>query len=393
MLAQPHPLQEARLAALRTYAILDTPAEKHFDDVVKLASQICETPMSFVSFVDAGRHWFKARKGLDAQDAPLEASVCSHAILQNDIMIVPDTRLDPRTADNPLTTEGFGDGRRMLFYAGARIDNPDGLPLGALCVIDTRPRHLTELQKSALAMLARNVEKQLDLRLALRREAEARAQLEQTSRSLQASLAAQKVLTREIDHRVKNSLAMVAAMVRMQGARAVAPEARSALSQASQRIAAIASLHQELYETGGLETVKLSHFMVRVGELLSQSLPDNVRLDIDVEDVALRYVKASAIASIVNEFAANSTKHAFPDGRDGVVSIRGKVENGRYRVDLADDGIGEAAPSVRANVAGAESSGLGRRLIAAAMTQLEAVRATPSEGPGARLSFTFPTPP
>ena len=390
MLAPLHSRHEARIAALRDYAILDTPSEKDFDDVVKLASVICDAPISLISLVDVDRQWFKAREGIDATQTPMEMSVCSDAILQDEMLIVPDTRLDARTLDNPLTTDGLGDGRKMLFYAGARLDTPEGLPLGTLCVLDTKPRELNDVQKLALTTLARNVEKQLDLRLALRGEAQARARLEQTSRSLESALAAQTVLTREIDHRVKNSLAMVAAMVRMQGARAAAPEAKDVLAQAAQRIVAIASLHQELYETGDFETVSLKHFVARVAALLAQSLPDNVRVDADVEDMALRYAKASAIASIVNEFATNSTKHAFPHGEGGVVTLRGRVDGERYRVDLADNGVGESCLEAKTKAPLGGSSGLGRRLIAAAMVQLDGEYVTPPEGRGARLSFTFP---
>lgn len=378
MLAPLHPDQSARVAALRASALLDTPREDEFDDLVRLASAICDAPISLISFVDADRQWFKAKLGVDAEQTPLEMSVCSHAILQQDLFVVPDTTRDPRTADNPLTVDGFEDGRKMRFYAGAPLVDSKGLPLGTLCVLDTRPRDLTSHQKDALRTLARAVMQLIDLRLALRREASA--------------LEAQKTLLAEIDHRVKNSLAMVAALLRMQGSRARSEEVREALTQAAQRVGAVATLHQELYAGGSFESVSLEHFLKRVGALLGQSLPDNVRVVVDVETVETHYAQASAIASIVNEFAANSAKHAFPDGRGGEVSVRGRATQGAYRIDLADDGVGPQAAPIAAGDARAAPSTLGRRLMQAAMAQLGAVEVDPPPGAGARLSFTFPLP-
>lgn len=388
-----HPQQDVRVRALRESAILDTPREAEFDDLVRLASAICDAPISLISLVDVDRQWFKAKVGVDVDETPLELSVCSHAILQDDLFVVSDTTLDPRTADNPLTVHGLEDGRKMRFYAGAPLIDSNGLPLGTLCVLDTRPRQLADHQKDALRTLARAVMQQIDLRLALRREASARTALEKARLSLEAALDAQKTLLAEIDHRVKNSLAMVAALLRMQGARAASEETREALGQAAQRVGAVATLHQEIYAGGSFDRVSLADFVNRVGALLDQSLPDTVRIVVDVEPVETLYAQASAIASIINEFAANSAKHAFPDGRSGVVAVRGRTTDEGYRIDLEDDGVGLQTHAEGADATKALSSGLGRRLIKAAMAQLGAADVEPAPGQGARLSFIFPLPP
>lgn len=153
--------ETARLAALEELEILDTLPEQAYDDITFLASQLCETPVSLISFVDADRQWFKSRVGLDATETDRELAFCAHAILEpNDLMIVPDARQDSRFADNPLVTRDPS----IRFYAGAPLLTPAGHALGTLCVIDTEPRQLTVNQRRALRALSRQVMAQLDLR-------------------------------------------------------------------------------------------------------------------------------------------------------------------------------------------------------------------------------------
>jgi two-component system, sensor histidine kinase and response regulator len=155
-----HPREDARVEALKAYEILDTLPERQFDDIVELASVIGGTPIALISIVDIERQWFKARKGLSAPETPRDVSFCGHAILSEGVFEVPDTALDPRFADNPLATgEPF-----VRFYAGAPIITGDGLPLGTVCLIDHKPGHLTDQQKTALQALARHVMALLELR-------------------------------------------------------------------------------------------------------------------------------------------------------------------------------------------------------------------------------------
>ena len=156
---------DARLNALASYGILDTPPEEGFDDIVMLAAQACGTPVALVSLVDRDRQWFKARIGFDLQETPLGESVCVHALRQTDLLVIPDLAADPRTADNPLVI-----GKPHLrFYAGAPLVAPGGEVLGTLCVIDhvARPDGLSPTQRLALEALAWQVMTQLELRRAL----------------------------------------------------------------------------------------------------------------------------------------------------------------------------------------------------------------------------------
>jgi two-component sensor histidine kinase len=154
-----------RLEALAQFDILDTPPERGFDDIVELAAQICNVPIALVSLVANNRQWFKAKIGISDCETDLNSSVCAHALIQPDLLIVPDLTLDVRTRNNPLVTGA----PFIRFYAGAPLRTAEGQVLGSLCAIDTeaRPDGLTDAQAGALRNLARQVMSQLELRRAV----------------------------------------------------------------------------------------------------------------------------------------------------------------------------------------------------------------------------------
>jgi signal transduction histidine kinase len=149
-----------RLAALREYNILDTAPEKDFDELVALASAICETPISTITLIDENRQWHKARIGLADQEGNRDHTFCAHAINEDDLMVVPDATKDDRFFDNPFVT-GHPD---IRFYAGMPLINPEGFKLGTLCVIDQKPKSLSESQLLSLRVLGKQVMKQMELR-------------------------------------------------------------------------------------------------------------------------------------------------------------------------------------------------------------------------------------
>ncbi len=155
--------EKSRLRSLESYNILDTAAEKVFDDLTQLATAICGTPISLVSLVDEERQWFKARTGLDAEQTPRDQAFCAHAIKDNVPFIVEDATRDERFVNNPLVT----DDPNIRFYAGMPLIVADGSALGTLCVIDREPRTLTKEQIDALQVLRDAVVSHLELRKAM----------------------------------------------------------------------------------------------------------------------------------------------------------------------------------------------------------------------------------
>jgi len=161
MRAQMPKNEETRLAALKKLEILDTATEERFDRITRIASESFDVPIALVSLVDHDRQWFKSCIGLSVKETPRDMALCAHAILEDQLLIVPDTFLDPRFADNPLVT-----GKpHVRFYAGCPIKLPDGNLIGTLCLIDSRPRQLHGRKRNLLRDLGKLVEIELSRRL------------------------------------------------------------------------------------------------------------------------------------------------------------------------------------------------------------------------------------
>jgi GAF domain-containing protein len=158
----PIPQNEAeRLRSLREHQLMGTLPEAVYDDITRLATELCGTPISLLTFVDENRQWFKSKQGLEATETPREYSFCAHAIVDpNEVFVVEDARYDERFEDNPLTT---GD-PHVVFYAGVPVKDAEGNALGSLCVIDNRPRQLTPEKLQALKALAKLVNVHIELR-------------------------------------------------------------------------------------------------------------------------------------------------------------------------------------------------------------------------------------
>lgn len=152
--------EQQRLDELRSYDILDTPAETGFDDITQLLAAQLDVPIVLVSLVDQHRQWFKSKVGLTVDETPRDLAFCAHALHQPDLLIIEDTHANPDFADNPLVTgEPY-----IRFYAGMPLVTAKGHALGTLCVIDHQPRQLSKLEQQTLRVLGKQVMQQLDAR-------------------------------------------------------------------------------------------------------------------------------------------------------------------------------------------------------------------------------------
>ncbi len=147
--------EENRIRALKSYQILDTLPSESFDSITRLASIICEVPVSLVSLIDENRQWFKSIIGIDITETHRDLAFCTYAIRQEEegLLEVEDATKDERFKNNPLVTST----PNIRFYAGYTLTDPDGYNLGTLCVIDTKPRTLKKHQREALKLLAKSV--------------------------------------------------------------------------------------------------------------------------------------------------------------------------------------------------------------------------------------------
>lgn len=158
--------EEARLAAVRRYGILDSEREEVFDRLTALAARLTGSPIALLSFVDSDRVWMKSRLGTDLEQVDRHHGMCSQAILGEGSYVVTDAAEDEQWKESPLVTEGS-----VRFYAGAPLRTPDGHALGVLVVADVEPREVTPQELETLEDLASIAMHQLDVRLAAMGEA------------------------------------------------------------------------------------------------------------------------------------------------------------------------------------------------------------------------------
>jgi two-component sensor histidine kinase len=328
--AELHSAEEYRLAALRSYGILDTPREADFDEVVKVASAVCRTPISVINLIDQGRQWFKAEVGLGVRETPIDSSICAHAILQPDLFIVPDTTLDHRFCDNALVV---GD-PHLRFYAGALLETPEGFPLGTVCVLDYKPRELDETQQAFLRLMANQVMKLLELRRVAAAERSSRLQAE-------AMVQEKETLMREGNHRLMNSLQLVQSMLSLQSRSASSEEAKKQLDMAGNRVLAIATVHRQLHLSGSMEEVEIDDFLRRLCESLKHTAPAQITaIKLTADAARLPSDMASGIGLLVAELVTNSFKYAYPAGEHGNVAVDFRQTSSGWHLQVSDEGRG-----------------------------------------------------
>jgi two-component sensor histidine kinase len=354
------PNEAQRMAAVKRYDILDTPPDGSFDRITAIAARRFDVPISIISIVDTDRIWFKSHYGLPVEQIGREPGLCASAILSSDPHILTDAKIDPRSLSNPLVAGDFG----LRFYAGVPLRTSDGFNLGTLCVIDKEARPITQDQIDELKDLASVVMDQMELRLSAR-QAVARAEM----------------MAREIDHRVKNSLQFVSAMLNMQGRLANLPPAASEqLQMAANRVAAVARVHQNFYVEAADE-VSCIDFLRRLCADLSGILGKPVKVYGDEGPVHTEWIQP--IGLMVNELATNAAKHGATE-----IDVVYRVTGEAHELSIRDDGEG-LPPGFDLEQS---SSGLGMKVVKALAGQLGGrLSAVPNEG-GRGCCFTVAFP-
>jgi len=310
--------EEQRMAAVKRYDILDTPADGAFDRVTAIAARRFAVPISIISIVDRDRIWFKSHHGLDVEQIGRDPGLCASAILRPDPHILVDASKDVRSLANPLVAGEFG----LRFYAGAPLRTTDGYNLGTLCIIDKEPRPITQDQIEDLKDLAGMVIDQLEFRLSARRA------LANADESLKQA----NLLAREIDHRVMNSLQFVSAMLRLQSRSAPVSEASRHLDSAGRRVAAVARVHQHFHLDEGMEQVPALAYLRRLCDDLAGIL--GVQVEVGGEDGFLPTTSIQPVGMIVNELVTNAAKHGA-----GTIAVTYKCRDDRKLV-VCDEGKG-----------------------------------------------------
>jgi signal transduction histidine kinase len=326
-----------RLQDLYGTGLLDTPNEREFDDIVKLASVLCCMPISLISLVDSNRQWFKARVGLNVTETSRDVSFCSHAILQDQIFEVPDALLDTRFNDNPLVINDPA----IRFYAGVPLVTNAGSRLGTLCVIDRTPRQLTDEQRFALSVLAANVIKVAELRM--------------KNKQLNYLTETQKRIISILAHDVRNPLASVRSIIDFRQKEILnAEEATEMMSIVAEQVDSTLTMVDNVVKWGELQ-MKFARFkyedfdfhMLADRVLSSESLKAKTKNNTLINEIpngVIIHSDEQAVEFILRNLISNANKYT----ENGSITLKLQRLSHSQVIEVIDTGMGMAADKAKA---------------------------------------------
>jgi two-component sensor histidine kinase len=327
--------ESQRIAAVKRYDILDTPPDGAFDRITSIAARRFDVPISIISIVDHDRIWFKSHHGLDVKQIGRAPGLCASAILSEMPHILSNAAIDPRSLANPLVAGDFG----LRFYAGVPLRTHDGFNLGTLCVIDKEPRPVDQKQIDDLKDFASVVMDQMELRLSARQ-----------------AIGQARLMAKEIDHRVTNSLQFISGLLMMQGHTSNS-ETASHLQMAANRVAAVAQVHRNFYTDEAEETSCIT-FLRRLCSDLSGILGTTIEVGGDEGKVSTTRIQP--IGLIVNELVTNAAKHGA-----GRIYVEYKIRQGTHELSVYDEGEG-----LSNDFSPEGSAGLGMKVVTTLARQL-----------------------
>jgi signal transduction histidine kinase len=328
--------EDERLKALWGYGILDTPPEKDFDCITRIASEICKVPISLISLVDEGRTWHKSRQGVDLAEAPREHSFCSVAIQSpGSHLVVNDLREDGRFAANPFVA---GE-PHVAFYAGAPLVNPEGHVLGTLCVFDFRPRQLSPAQLETMGDLAAQVMAQLELRRKVAHLKAAQERLKLLNSDLEG-------FAHVVAHDLKSPLRAIcsyAGLVRRRCSDRLTPDEAGMLGTVQDSASKLSVLVDGILGfTKACEGSVSPHEQVDLGKLVRETIgllpvsPGFVfKHSADLPTIA---TSRSGLQQVLLNLLGNAVK--YNDKKEGWARIDFWREQYRYRFMVSDNGPG-----------------------------------------------------
>ena len=319
-----------RLRALRALEILDTLPEQCFDDLTRLAAAICEAPVALVSLVDQDRQWVKSETGGGFRETSREVSFCAHAIHEISLFMVEDTTRDPRFADNPLVTGEQG----IRFYAGMPLDSA-GYKIGTLCIFDRRPRQLSELQLASLAILGRQVESLLTLRLRSRELILRGDKLQQVQRQ-------KDELSALLVHDLRNPLASILLNAHLLELEHPSEIARDIVTGAEAMRRMVANMLDISRSQDGTLNARLGEVRVRplfeqvCSALATRAHQSGKELSVLAPTDLVARADPELLRRICDNLVDNAVKYASP----GLVHLEGRRVPGGVEVRVEDKGPG-----------------------------------------------------
>ena len=346
MRPQAPPEEAKRLAELYSYNILDSEAEKDFNDLVDLASAIAGTPISLISLVDVNRQWFKANKGLSIKETTREVSFCAHTLHSKYPFIVHDATRDDRFAENPFVVQA----PFIKFYAGFPLITSHGNQLGTLCVLDHEPKTLTRQQIDHLQKLSNQAIKLLELRkknqqLEELRKADQKAQQKIVTAAV---IEAQEREREQISQELHDNVNQVLTTVRLYNEFCLYREFKRELLEKSVHylgtaVKEIRVLCRQL-STSGIKDLHLADSVLELAQSVTNT--GKVALTVDmkaIEDLEISRELHLSTYRILQELLTNVVKHSEASKAQVTFTHTGET----LTLQVTDDGKGFDATSMR----------------------------------------------
>ena len=392
----------ARLRALNDYKILDTVSELAYDQLTALASSICGTPVALVSLVDKERQWFKSHHGIDAIETPREWAFCDHAIGQEQVFEVSDSRLDERFHDNPLVTGAT----KVIFYAGAPLVTPEGLSIGTLCVIDNKPAQLSEQQKFQLTILAKQVVNLLELAKANRLREGVLENLLSVSKSLDQKNKELEQFVYAVSHDLKSPLVTISGFVTMLAKELSAhtsDKQKHRFERINHNVEHMADLLSDLLNLSRVLNKDIDKQQLDTHALVLEQWQGLAYLvkNIDVNFIVapdLHHINANE--TLFSQCVSNMLSNAIRYRNLEIplrIEIRSYTYEGYICISINDNGIGikpgehERIFKVFEQLNSGEGSGIGLCIVKAAMEKHNGhIKLVSTEGQGSRFELHFP---
>ncbi len=346
----------SRLEDLYEYEILDTEAEKSFDDLTQLASDICETPISLISLIDPNRQWFKSKYGLDVDETNREIAFCSHAILENQVFEVQNALEDSRFHDNPLVTSN----PNIRFYAGAPLITPRGNAIGTLCVISDKPKKLSSKQMNALKVLSKEVIAQLELRLnnkklvvALEKQKEQNKELEKLKKEADTANNLKSKFLAHMTHELRTPLHGILNLAEFGRSESTITEKDNALTSVLNSAHYLSNIINDILDISKIESgqLEIEHIDFSPSKIINdvvkpqsqQASAKGIKLNLSKDPSIAEVVKGDPvrISQILNNLCSNAIKFTHNGQVDIKVSVKANTQNTQTLLfEIIDSGIG-----------------------------------------------------
>lgn len=325
------PGDPARLVALDSYGLLDTPPERDFDDLVGLASEICEVPMSLIGLIDARRQWYKSQVGLDVSEIPLPDTFCRRTLEVDGPLTVEDATRDIRFQENKYVTGA----PFIRFYSGIPIVNEEGFTLGTFCVMDTRPRVLTPFQQKSLTILARHALREMELRRKVQ--------------ELRDREAVHRKMLALISHDMRAPLNSLFGLLQMWEKNIVSvQELKELLPRVNERFRSVQELFQNVLawglaqfdgadrQSGAVNLAELIHRVLNA--LRPQAEAKGIQLLVELETPFV-WADSNMLEVVLRNMVSNAIKFT----EKGTITCGARQQGHRVHISVADTGVGMAA--------------------------------------------------